>query len=156
ERSDHFTAAIEHSLTEYTRIRLEIFDRENRPVIGSRFFSATGPCGPVIDQKSTVSFFGPIRDYSRGFQVLIQRRSANRLSGWIGYTLDYARERVTEQIQLLTPPFFAFGPLVTEPTTQDQRHTVNAFATYRLTPTINLSGKWIYGSGFPVPGFSSL
>jgi hypothetical protein len=155
ERSDHFTAAIEHSLTEYTRVRLEVFDRENHPAIGSRFFSATGPCGPVIDRASTVPLLSPIRDYSRGFQILVQRRSANRLSGWVGYTLDYARERVPEVVQLLTPPFFAPGPLATVPTTEDQRHTINAFATYRLTPAINVSGKWIYGSGFPVPGFSS-
>jgi hypothetical protein len=32
---------------------------------------------------------------------------------------------------------------------QDQRHSLNAFATYRLKPTINLSGKVLYGSGFP-------
>lgn len=28
-------------------------------------------------------------------------------------------------------------------------HTVNAFANYRLTPSVNLSAKFLYGSGFP-------
>jgi hypothetical protein len=28
---------------------------------------------------------------------------------------------------------------------------LNLFATYRLRPTLNLSGKFLYGSGFPVP-----
>jgi hypothetical protein len=32
----------------------------------------------------------------------------------------------------------------------DQPHSVNAFATYRLKPTVSLSGKLLYGSGFPV------
>lgn len=36
------------------------------------------------------------------------------------------------------------------PTASDQRHAINAFAMYRLTPTINLGGKMIYGSGIPI------
>ena len=36
------------------------------------------------------------------------------------------------------------------PTLQDQRHTLNVFASYRLTPTVHMSGKWMFGSGFPV------
>jgi hypothetical protein len=35
-------------------------------------------------------------------------------------------------------------------TLEDQRNSLNAFATYRLRPTINLSGKFLYGSGFPI------
>jgi hypothetical protein len=34
-------------------------------------------------------------------------------------------------------------------TLEDQRNALNAFATYRLRPSINLSGKFLYGSGFP-------
>ena len=37
------------------------------------------------------------------------------------------------------------------PTLDDQRNTLNAFATYRLRPSLSLSGKWLYGSGFPIP-----
>jgi len=154
ERSDHLSLAVERSLGEFTRIRVAAFDRENHQLVGSRIFSDTG-CGRVVETASHFPLPGPIRDYSRGVQILIQRRSANRLSGWMGYTLDYARERAAEQIQSFTPPFFAIGPLITEPTTEDQRHTVNAFANYRISPSISVSGKWVYGSGFPVPGFSN-
>jgi hypothetical protein len=35
---------------------------------------------------------------------------------------------------------------------EDQRSSLNAFATYRFKPTINFSGKFLYGSGFPVSG----
>jgi hypothetical protein len=28
---------------------------------------------------------------------------------------------------------------------------VNAFASYRLSPSVHLSGKFLYGSGFPIP-----
>lgn len=157
ERSDHFTAAVEQRLGEYTRIRVEVFDRENHPIIGGRVFSPGGICGPVVANPNPAPLdplFGPAHDYSRGVQLVIQRRSANRLSGWVGYTLDYARERVPELIFSPTTSL-SLGPLFTEPTSDDQRHTVNAFATYRLSPSINVSGKWTYGSGFPVPGFAS-
>ena len=36
-------------------------------------------------------------------------------------------------------------------TLEEQRHSLHLFANYRLKPTLNLSGKWVYGSGFPVP-----
>jgi hypothetical protein len=68
---------------------------------------------------------------------MLQRRSANRLSGWIGYTFAYARQRFYFE------PIYSAAP-------DDQRHTINAFASYRLTRSISFSGKWLYGSGFPV------
>ena len=80
----------------------------------------------------------------------MQRRSANRLSGWLGYTLTSARER---QYAISVPgfpiPLFANTPYTS--TLEDQRNALNVFGTYRLKPTVNLSGKFLYGSGFPVP-----
>jgi len=39
------------------------------------------------------------------------------------------------------------------PSDYDQRHTMNIYGSYRLRPTVNLSLKWSYGSGFPIPGY---
>jgi hypothetical protein len=36
---------------------------------------------------------------------------------------------------------------------QDQRRTAKAYLSYRLRPSVNLSTKWTYGSGMPLPGF---
>ena len=33
---------------------------------------------------------------------------------------------------------------------------MNIAGSYRLRPTVNLTAKWSYGSGFPVPGFYRL
>jgi len=77
---------------------------------------------------------------------VLQSRTANRLSGWIGYTLTYASESDLLQHPdqtLFWSPYF--------PTLADQRHTLNVFASYRLTPTVHVSGKWLFGSGFPIP-----
>jgi hypothetical protein len=83
------------------------------------------------------ALFLEISGHSRGVQIIVQRRSANRLSGWVGYTLDYAQTK------------FSYNPS-SAPSPEDQRHTFNAFATYRLTSSVNVGAKFIYGSGFPV------
>jgi hypothetical protein len=155
DRSNQFTAAVEQRFGEYTRVRVQAFDRNNSLTIGGRVFSPGGVCSAVVlnpNPAPRLPLLSPNRDYSRGVQFVLQRRSANRLSGWVGYTLVYARERVPEIITSLTAPFVSAGPLITAATTEDQRHTVNAFGTYRLSPSINLSGKFAYGSGFPIPG----
>ncbi len=149
ERSDHFTAAIEQRLGEYTRFRVQVFDRQNAELLGlptDFSFQPLGgpPCGGVAPPRGEPATYE--RDYSRGVQLVLQRRSANRLSGWLGYTLAQARARYTEQISSGLPPLGTSFP-----TLQDQRHSLNGFGSYRLTPTINLSGKLLYGSGYPVP-----
>jgi outer membrane receptor protein involved in Fe transport len=35
----------------------------------------------------------------------------------------------------------------------DQRHTINVYGGYRVSPSVNVSVKWLYGSGLPLPGF---
>lgn len=151
EKANHFTAAIEQRLGEDTRIRIQAFDRQDDRSLGL----AQGFNGQLITSASCPSF-APLahstyaRDYSRGVELVVQRRSANRLSGWIGYTLVRARER---QFEIATPvsPFHYFLDTSYYPTLEDQRHTLNVFAMYRLRPSLNLSGKWLYGSGFPIP-----
>jgi hypothetical protein len=76
-------------------------------------------------------------------QVVLQTRSANRLSGWTSYTLSYSRQRDA----LLGVHYWS---------DEDQRHLANTYLSYRVTPSLNLSGRWAYGSGEPIPGFFTL
>ncbi len=80
------------------------------------------------------------RGYARGVQVFVQRRTTNGFTGWISYAYGHAQMRDGD-LRLSFPPEV------------DQRHTVTVFGSYRLRPTVNLSLRWIYGSGFPIPGF---
>ncbi len=140
-RSDHFTVAIEQRFSENTRVRLQGFERDDHQEIGSRSFDGTSCSAIRPDSMFQQQFTDSIlRTRARGLQVVIQRRSANRLSGWAGYTYDDAIQKA-----IITP----FVTLLAAPTEGDQKHTLNAFANYRLTPTINLSAKFLYGSGFP-------
>jgi hypothetical protein len=162
EKSDHFTAAVEQRLGPDTRIRLQAFDRQDSWAFGvlpgfngSALSVPPPPCPSFVPLRDSTYQ----RDYSRGVQFIVQRRSANRLSGWLGYALAQARER---QYQVLYPIVVA-GKVVGGsvlfadntpyyPTVEDQRHSLNLFAMYRLRPSLSLSGKWLYGSGFPIPG----
>lgn len=150
EKADHFTASVEHRLGENARIRLQAFDRQDSWPLGvQRGFNGQimlPPC-PAFDALPSSTYQ---RNYSRGVQLILQRRSANRLSGWLGYTLARARERQFEVPTPVPPYNFSFDTPY-YPTLEDQRHTLNVFAMYRLHPSLNLSGKFLFGSGFPVP-----
>ncbi len=77
---------------------------------------------------------------SHGVDVLVQRRSANGVSGWIAYSYGHARRHDAQAGLHFDADF-------------DQRHTVTGYASVRLSETLNLSTKYRYGSGFPLPGF---
>jgi hypothetical protein len=140
QTANHYTAGVEQRIGESTRVKFLLFDRQNvNSVDFSYYDSHTKTCVPPQ------GFHTYERDYSRGAQVVLQSRTADRLSGWIGYTLTYARQSffgLRNQVPFQGPYF---------PTVDDQRHTLNVFASYRLTPTVHMSGKWLFGSGFPVP-----
>jgi len=142
-QSTQYVAAIEQRLGERTRVRIEVFDRQNESRLDLFSFQSQPALITLIVHHATIG-----RDYSRGLQFLLQRRSENRLSGWIGYTFLQAQFRYYT-IALPPPlPVFDHGFPYT-PTQQDQPNTVNVFGTYRLTPSIRVSAKILYGSGFP-------
>jgi hypothetical protein len=138
DTANHFSAGVEHRIGESARVRAIFFDRQNQSQA-----TRSGGC-PLFPP---LNFQNVGQNYSRGVEFVVQSRSANRLSGWIGYTYVFARQNQFFSINLLSPPFLS--PYF--PTLEDQHHSLNVFASYRLTPSIKLSGKFLYGSGFPVP-----
>ena len=139
--ANHYTAGLEHRVGENMRLRATFFDRQNH-----RYLASVN-CPNMVPNTHFQSIGD---DYSRGVQFVLQSRTANRLSGWIGYTLTYASQN--GWFYFFSPPRNlerALSPYY--PTLQDQRHTLNAFASYRLSPTVHLSAKWLFGSGFPEP-----
>ena len=137
ERSTHFDAGVERLLGNRTRIVAEVFDREDRGL----FFSLNEPRlfhGFVTFNE--FPFENSLRGHARGFELTVQRRSANKLGGWISYA--YTRTELTDDRDGLVFPSDA-----------DQRHTVNVYANYRFNDTWNLSSELRYGSGQPIPGF---
>ncbi len=138
--STQYLVALEEKIGVRTRFRIEAFDRENSDQAD---FYTLNPKTLIAAAVRTS------KDYSRGVQLILQRRSENRLSGWIGYTLVYARAKAIS-FELPQPPMTVFPGSNYFPTFADQRNNLNLFASYRLSPTIRLGIKNLFGSGFPV------
>ncbi len=141
ERATHMVGAVEQSLGGRTRLRAEWFQRDDRdliaqPLIEPRMLSN----GTIFTPPAAPKYLNSVRGQARGFEVFLQRRTANRVSGWVSY--GYTKTAMHDGV---TGANYAAD--------SEQRHTVNAYASYRITPAINLSGRYSYGSNFPIPGF---
>jgi hypothetical protein len=140
ERAIHHQLAIEQRLTDKLRLRAEIYNRLDRDLLFRPFSEPRLLQGVVFNPLRTAPLENSLRGYARGLQVFLQRRSVNGLTGWASYSYGVARLRDGVSGQHFYADF-------------DQRHTVNLFGSYRLRPTLNLSLRHTYGSGFPIPGF---
>src|SRR5207245_2548922 len=140
ERSTHYVAAFEHRLDAQTRLRIEAYDRQDHDVLDAPDIYPRLQGSQVIWPASVPLWKNAYDGSSRGIQLMLQRRSANRLTGWIGYTLGYNR-----QWDHATQTWFDSD--------NDIRHALNLYAAYRLRPSVNVSTRLNYGTGAPVPGY---
>jgi len=144
ERATHYEAAVEQRLNERTRLRLELYDRQDRDLLARpTLFPRLLASGVVADAVPNAPWLNSERGYSRGLQVFVQRRTANGFTGWVSYA--YGKTMIRDGV--LNQEF---------PADYDQRHTFNAYLSRRLRPTVNVSARFTYGSGMPFPGFYQL
>jgi len=139
-RTIQLTAAVEQRLGERTRLRAEFYDRTDRDLITQSLYDPRVIDGRLFVPPLNALYYNSLRGYSRGFEIFLQRASANRLTGWISYA--YGHTRMRDSISR-----------VSFPSEWDQRHSVNIYAGYRLRPSVNLSARSVIGTGFPIPGF---
>jgi outer membrane cobalamin receptor len=138
ERSDHYQVSLEHAFSSTTRVRVDVYDQEERdrlaPVEEIRRVSGQ----LVLPGEGVLKNAWSGR--SEGLEVTLQRRSPNGLTGWLSYGLG--RTRITDG---RTSETFNSD--------HDQRHTVNAYLSYRISHRTNLSAKFRFGSNTPVVGY---
>jgi hypothetical protein len=139
ERAAHYSLALEQGLFGNVRVRVEAYDEELRGVFFTPGAEWRRQGQRIIPPVAPGRLHNALSGHSRGVEVLLQRRTANGLSGWIAYGLGRARRHEEGG-----PAFDADF---------DQRHTLTVFASYRVSSTLNLSTKYRYGSGFPVVGY---
>ena len=87
----------------------------------------------VNDRLDTVFVFG--RGWSYGTEFYIEKKKG-RLTGWIGYTLSYTWRQF---------PAINFGEKFHP--RYDRRHDISVVLIYKLSPRLNFSTTWVYGSG---------
>jgi len=140
ERARHLTFAVEQRLGERSRVRVEAYQQDEEELIFSRELDLRLENGRITGRSADARLGNTLDGRVRGLEVLLQRRSANGVSGWVAYAYSHAR-RTERATGLRFDSDF------------DQRHTLTAYASVRASRTLNLSVKYRYGSGFPVPGF---
>jgi hypothetical protein len=141
ERANHETVAIDQFFTEKLRLHVEFYNRQEHEDI----YSAQSEFRLLANGQVSYPTLGPVlgnnlQAYARGFEISLQRRSANRLSGWVAYSRSYSK-------------YWQPGTTLSFPGDYDQRDTFSAYAAYRITRTINVSANSRYGSGLPIPGY---
>jgi hypothetical protein len=140
ERATHVAAVVEQRLGAMTRLRVLAYRRNDRDLLFRPWLEARMAAGTIVPDRFDAPLENSLRGRAEGFEFVLQRRTANRLTGWVSYALGWTRQR----------DGVSGARFVAD---QDQRHTVNAWVGYRARPSVNVSARWTYGSGFPVPGF---
>jgi hypothetical protein len=140
ERSQHAAAAIEQRLGSRTRLRAEVYQRNDRDLMFRQQFEPRVLNGRITGAAALPPWTNSQRGYARGWMVLLQSRTSNNLSGWVAYA--YGAARLRDGVMRLSFP-----------SDYDQRHAVHTYASYRVRPTVNLSLRYVFGTGLPVPGF---
>jgi hypothetical protein len=140
-RAQHGAAGVEQMLGQRARLRVEWWRRDERdlwwqPQLEPRLNAA----GATVTPPLNPTFESSLRGSSHGYEILLERRSANRISGWVAYAWGKASMRDS----VLGKEFDADS---------DQRHTLNAYGAWRLRSQWMLSLRYSYGSNFPIPGF---
>jgi hypothetical protein len=141
-RSNHALAALEQRFGSRTRLRLELYNRADRDLTFQPFFDPRIVNGAVFIPPVSPLYLNSLRGYGRGAEIFLQRSSANRFTGWVSYSYGHAEMR-----DGVSGSRF--------PSDSDQKHSANIYGSYRLRPSVNLSLKSSYGSGFPIPGYVS-
>jgi hypothetical protein len=140
ERAYQLDVSIEGRLGSRTTLQVAGYNREDRDFIGLPDDELRVVGNAIIGPSATTRYRNSLDGYSRGLDLLVQRRSLNGLSGWIAYSLSHTRNRDRESGEIFWGDW-------------DQRHTLNSYAAYRFNDRLSASTRFRYGSNFPAVGY---
>jgi Carboxypeptidase regulatory-like domain len=140
EHAGQVDLSVEGRIGAAMRWQISGYNREDRDLIRLPDSEFRVVNGRLVAPSATSRYSNALNGNSRGIDLLLQRRSANGLSGWLSYTLS----RTKYHDRLSTETFFGDW---------DQRHTVNAYGSYRFNANVSASTRFRYGSNFPAPGY---
>lgn len=140
QRADQYDLGFEQRIGASMRWQATIFDREEtgffrRPAAENRLVN-----GRVVRGVVTAPYQAGLDGFARGVELLVQRRSARGVSGWLSYS--YGRVRHTDRQTGET----YWSDL-------DQRHAVNLYVTLRVSERTSVSAKIRAGTNVPAPGY---
>jgi hypothetical protein len=140
ERAMHADLSVEHRLGSSARVQVTVYDREERDFLRRPDAEPRLTVDEVLGENPFATFENRLDGAARGVEVFVQRLDASGFSGWASYA--YGRHRYRD---VVSGESF-WGDF-------DQRHTVNLYGLYRLSPRMSLGAKLRMGSNFPAPGY---
>jgi len=141
ERALHVDAGIEQALPRQTRILFNVYARHERDVLwtpGAEPKRASS--GTINPGAFDAPWVNALRGEARGVEVVVRRDATDRFSGWAGYALGRLQYTQTDTGER----FWADA---------DQRHTLSLYGNYRLSSRTSVSGRYRYGSNYPMTGY---
>jgi hypothetical protein len=139
ERAFHRDVGIGQRLGDY-RWQFTVYARDEQDVLRLPDSEPRVVDGFYEPESFLTRWENSLRGRSRGFELFVHRRSINGLSGWLGYSYANTRYTDVETGETFVGDF-------------DQRHTFNAYGSYRLSDRTSLSARFRYGSNTPLVGY---
>jgi TonB dependent receptor/CarboxypepD_reg-like domain len=139
-RSAQASVSLEQRLLPGASLRVEFYNRQDRDLLFQPYADPRIIGRTVFMPPVNPAYQNSLRGYGRGVEVTAQRNLSSGITGWLSYS--YGRSRMRDGT---TENAFVSD--------YDQRHTANAYASYPIRRSVDLSARWTYGSGFPIPGF---
>jgi hypothetical protein len=125
QQADHAILGVERWVDENTNVTLEGYYKH---------FGAIHEMSATYKPDSLeTTLLKTGRGYSTGLDLLV-RRDWGKLTGWLSYSLGFAR---------VTYDSLSYAP------SYDRRHILNLVASYQLPAGFNLTAHFSYGSGLP-------
>jgi hypothetical protein len=140
ERAVHVDLGVEQTIGSSARLQIAVYDREERRMLRRPGAETSLVGGLLVRGSLDARFENRLDGSSRGVEVMVQRLDAAGFSGWVSYS--YGRNRYRD---VVSGESF-WGDL-------DQRHTMNLYGLYRVSPRMSITGKLRVGSNFPAPGY---
>ena len=140
ERAVHADLGIEQAIGSSARWQMTFYNREERDVLRLPESELRLGNGRLARISLTAPWINTLDGFSRGVELLVQRRSNSGLSGWMSYSYGVNRYHDRTTGEAFDGDF-------------DQRHTFNAYSLDRITNRFSLAGKLRLGSNTPAVGY---
>lgn len=135
----HADAGLEGTLGGRARWQINAFLRNESGVVWAEGLEPRRVGNAVVVPRPFASFENRLDGTSRGVEIVLHRRDANRVSGWIAYAHARTRYRDVKTGEAFDGDW-------------DQRHTLNVYGSLRITSkTMGLPAT--YGSNRPLNGY---
>ena len=115
-------------------------DLDGRTIFAVRAEPKRLPNGAIDFGSFDAPWVNVLDGVAKGLEIIVRRGGTGAFSGWAGYALGRLEYR-----QAITGERFWADA--------DQPHTLTLFGSYRLSSRMNISGRYRYGSNYPLIGY---